>query len=314
MSDISDLQLDDTKFVDLLGKLIGEAKHLQNNPPEFVPTEDRGERRRARLPSPLYCYASDLLHTLTGSYLRPCASAPSRPPSRHIPAPSPYRHATVLLLASAPLPPSATFLRFLAAARHVLDVLRPLSTEEGGPLLVQHVSFVEGRGNIIVEVSEQCTLAPPPRHPTHKLQCTTVLPAATQLAHYTACSQPCYLWELLATAWLHLLFRPPHHLTNAPFLLFRPPTKSLPTPLPPTPLSTRLLTAFSAPCSYTAFYTSVCTPTLTPIRTPALTRTPTRTTRPSHTPTHTSRHTPPYPYAYPYYPPCFHHPQRSPTN
>jgi acetylornithine deacetylase len=33
----------------------------------------------------------------------------------------------------------------------VLDVLEPLSVEHGGPLLLQHVSFVEGRGNIIVE-------------------------------------------------------------------------------------------------------------------------------------------------------------------
>lgn len=61
MSDISDLQLDDTRFVDLLGKLIGEAKHLQNNPPEFVPTEDRGKRRHARLAAQLYCYRTNLL-------------------------------------------------------------------------------------------------------------------------------------------------------------------------------------------------------------------------------------------------------------
>jgi hypothetical protein len=38
-----------------------------------------------------------------------------------------------------------------AAARHVLEVLEPLSVEHGGPLLLQHVSYVEGRGNIIVE-------------------------------------------------------------------------------------------------------------------------------------------------------------------
>ncbi|KAF8063827.1 acetylornithine deacetylase [Scenedesmus sp. PABB004] len=41
------------------------------------------------------------------------------------------------------------------AARHVLDVLTPLSVEEGGPLLVKHVTFVEGRGNIIVEYPGQ---------------------------------------------------------------------------------------------------------------------------------------------------------------
>jgi len=38
-----------------------------------------------------------------------------------------------------------------AAGRHVLDVLVPLSDEHGGPLHIQHISFVEGRGNIIVE-------------------------------------------------------------------------------------------------------------------------------------------------------------------
>lgn len=75
---LADLSLDEPRFLDLLGRLIGEAKFLQNNPPELVPVEDR-------------------------------------------------------------------------AARHVLDVLGPLSTEHGGPLIVNHVSFVEGRGNIIVE-------------------------------------------------------------------------------------------------------------------------------------------------------------------
>ncbi|PNW87021.1 hypothetical protein CHLRE_02g105500v5 [Chlamydomonas reinhardtii] len=75
---IEGIELDDEKFVDLLGKLIGESKHLQNNPPEFVPKEDR-------------------------------------------------------------------------AARHVLEVLQPLSQENGGPLRIRRISYVEGRGNIVVE-------------------------------------------------------------------------------------------------------------------------------------------------------------------
>lgn len=33
----------------------------------------------------------------------------------------------------------------------MLEVLEPYSVEQGGPLIIQHVSFVEGRGNIIVE-------------------------------------------------------------------------------------------------------------------------------------------------------------------
>ncbi|CAN6486324.1 unnamed protein product [Victoria cruziana] len=35
--------------------------------------------------------------------------------------------------------------------RHLLDALAPYSTEQGGPLLLNHASFVEGRGNLIVE-------------------------------------------------------------------------------------------------------------------------------------------------------------------
>lgn len=44
MSALSAFKLDDAKFVDLLGKLIGESKHLQNNPPDHVPVEDRAAR------------------------------------------------------------------------------------------------------------------------------------------------------------------------------------------------------------------------------------------------------------------------------
>lgn len=70
-------------FVSLLGKLIGEARHVQNNPPELVPEED-------------------------------------------------------------------------LVARHVLDAILPYSTTPpsggpGGPLVVNRVTYVKGRGNIIVE-------------------------------------------------------------------------------------------------------------------------------------------------------------------
>ncbi|PKA60079.1 IAA-amino acid hydrolase ILR1-like 1 [Apostasia shenzhenica] len=71
--------LDRESYIALLDKIIGEARHVQNNPPELIPKEDR-------------------------------------------------------------------------VARHVLDVLLPLSTSTGGgPLVVSHVSYVEGRGNVIVE-------------------------------------------------------------------------------------------------------------------------------------------------------------------
>ncbi|KAL0904882.1 hypothetical protein M5K25_027041 [Dendrobium thyrsiflorum] len=71
--------LDRDSYVSLLSKIIGEARHVQNNPPDLIPKEDR-------------------------------------------------------------------------VARHVLDALLPLSTStDGGPLVVSHVSYAEGRGNIIVE-------------------------------------------------------------------------------------------------------------------------------------------------------------------
>ncbi|KAG0497030.1 hypothetical protein HPP92_001721 [Vanilla planifolia] len=71
--------LDRDSFISLLSKVIGEARHVQNNPPGLIPKEDR-------------------------------------------------------------------------VARHVLDALLPLSTSTGGgPLIVSHVSYTEGRGNIIVE-------------------------------------------------------------------------------------------------------------------------------------------------------------------
>lgn len=40
-TELSKMELDQRQFIDLLGKLIGESKYLQNNPPELVPVEDR---------------------------------------------------------------------------------------------------------------------------------------------------------------------------------------------------------------------------------------------------------------------------------
>ena len=36
------------------------------------------------------------------------------------------------------------------AIKHLVDVLKPHSIENGGPLKVEHVSFVEGRGNLMI--------------------------------------------------------------------------------------------------------------------------------------------------------------------
>ncbi|CAI9784966.1 unnamed protein product [Fraxinus pennsylvanica] len=74
---LGDLNKD--SFVNLLSKLIGESKYVQNNPPELIPEEDR-------------------------------------------------------------------------IVRHVLDALLPYSTiTEGGPLVINHVTYKPNRGNLIVE-------------------------------------------------------------------------------------------------------------------------------------------------------------------
>ncbi|KAI3453415.1 hypothetical protein Pfo_010078 [Paulownia fortunei] len=73
---LGDLNKD--SFVTLLSKLIGESKHVQNNPPDLIPEEDR-------------------------------------------------------------------------IVRHVLDVLRPFSSANGGPLVINHVTYKPNRGNLIVE-------------------------------------------------------------------------------------------------------------------------------------------------------------------
>jgi acetylornithine deacetylase len=43
--------------------------------------------------------------------------------------------------------------------KHVLDVLRPYTKENGGPLIVEHVTYVEGRGNVCVHYLRGSTLA-----------------------------------------------------------------------------------------------------------------------------------------------------------
>lgn len=37
------------------------------------------------------------------------------------------------------------------AIKHIMDVLSPFSTERGGPLVIEKVTFVEGRGNLIIK-------------------------------------------------------------------------------------------------------------------------------------------------------------------
>lgn len=73
------MELNEPRFLDLLGKMVGEAEQLQNNPAQgLIPREDN---------------ASD----------------------------------------------------------HVLEVLKPYTKENGGVLEVERISFVEGRGNVIIK-------------------------------------------------------------------------------------------------------------------------------------------------------------------
>lgn len=72
--------LNKERYVALMEKLIGETEFLQDNPPKFVPQEDK-------------------------------------------------------------------------AIKHLLELLKPHSTENGGPLKVEHVTYVEGRGNLLLEYS-----------------------------------------------------------------------------------------------------------------------------------------------------------------
>ena len=45
---------------------------------------------------------------------------------------------------------SLLFCLFPRAVKHLLEVLRPHSQECSGPLRVEHISYVEGRGNLLV--------------------------------------------------------------------------------------------------------------------------------------------------------------------
>lgn len=75
---LDSIEMNEERFIGLLGKLIGEAEHVQNAPPDFIPRED-------------------------------------------------------------------------AVGDHVMAALEPFTTANGGPLVVERVSFAEGRGNIIVK-------------------------------------------------------------------------------------------------------------------------------------------------------------------
>jgi acetylornithine deacetylase len=48
-------------------------------------------------------------------------------------------------------PPQGLIPKEDLAIKHILEVLTPLSTANGGPLVIERVTFVEGRGNLIIK-------------------------------------------------------------------------------------------------------------------------------------------------------------------
>ena len=56
-----------------------------------------------------------------------------------------------LLIPTTPPPPTHPH----RAIKHLLDALRPYSVENGGTLKVEHVWYVEGRGNLIIEYTPE---------------------------------------------------------------------------------------------------------------------------------------------------------------
>lgn len=78
-SELSKLDLDEGKFLSLLEKLIGESQHLQNNPPELVPVEDRWE--------PAAAEKSSRWVALHAQDTRPCALLVISEQSRDIQGP-----------------------------------------------------------------------------------------------------------------------------------------------------------------------------------------------------------------------------------
>ena len=96
---------DEQRFLKILTDLIGETKYLQNNPPRYVPEEDRSATTNMLL---LFSYNKYMI-----SYVYECLTC--------------------------------------RAVNHVLKALEPYTRKNGGLLKVQHISYVEGRGNLIVK-------------------------------------------------------------------------------------------------------------------------------------------------------------------
>lgn len=117
------LELNTERYIKLMEKLIGETEFLQNNPPRHVPQEDRYTGRGST--------------TLWASH-HP-ATHPVLPVACHVLLFSLYNSICPFPLVS------------LRAVKHVLDALKPYLVENGGVIKADHVTFVEGRGNLMLE-------------------------------------------------------------------------------------------------------------------------------------------------------------------
>ena len=58
---------------------------------------------------------------------------------------------------------------YFRAVKHVLDALQPYTKENGGLLKVEHVTYVEGRGNVIIEYDNVSVLC---GHKFNSVACT----------------------------------------------------------------------------------------------------------------------------------------------
>ena len=84
---------------------------------------------------------------------------------------------------------------------HCLETLSPYSKEHGGSLVLEHISFVEGRGNLIVSYPA----ALPARGPTHVLYTENVCDGVQRFYHLLAHILTLYLLTQTIGALIHSL-------------------------------------------------------------------------------------------------------------
>ena len=61
----------------------------------------------------------------------------------------------ITCLLSPPSPHSYLSISLPRAVKHVLEALKPYLVENGGVIKAEHVTYVEGRGNLLLEYSPE---------------------------------------------------------------------------------------------------------------------------------------------------------------